>query len=85
MIAKMNAPRCRRAAGSDLFGRRRGAFTGASAQRIGRFELADKARCFWMKWATLPLGYGLAAARGQLREQSFERLGGNKLIRPTCG
>lgn len=36
---------------SDLFGHERGAFTGASAQRIGRFELADKAPCSSMKWA----------------------------------
>lgn len=36
---------------SDLFGHERGAFTGASAQRIGRFELADKSSCSSMKWA----------------------------------
>lgn len=36
---------------SDLFGHERGAFTGASAQRIGRFELADKSSCSSTKWA----------------------------------
>lgn len=63
---------------SDLFGHERGAFTGASAQRIGRFELADKARCFWMKWATCRWSYSLLLR--VLQEQEFERLGSNKLI-----
>ena len=42
---------------SDLFGHERGAFTGASAQRIGRFELADKSSLFLDEVGDMPLGY----------------------------
>lgn len=40
---------------SDLFGHERGAFTGASAQRIGRFELADKSSLFLDEVGDMPL------------------------------
>ncbi len=42
---------------SDLFGHERGAFTGASAQRIGRFELADKVSVLSTKWAICHWSY----------------------------
>lgn len=42
---------------SELFGHERGAFTGAIAQKIGRFELADKGTLFLMKWATSRRSY----------------------------
>ena len=44
---------------SDLFGHERGAFTGASAQRIGRFELADKSSLFLDEVGDMPLYYRL--------------------------
>jgi len=37
---------------SELFGYERGAFTGATARKEGRFELADGGRCCWTRWAT---------------------------------
>jgi formate hydrogenlyase transcriptional activator len=36
---------------SELFGHEKGSFTGAVAQKIGRFELADKGHCFWTRSA----------------------------------
>jgi hypothetical protein len=47
---------------SDLFGHERGAFTGASTQRIGRFELADKSSFSSMKWAICRWSSAEAAA-----------------------
>lgn len=64
---------------SDLFGHERGAFTGASAQRIGRFELADKSSLFLDEVGDMPLELQPKLLR-VLREQEFERLGSNKLI-----
>ncbi|RNN43043.1 AAA family ATPase [Klebsiella pneumoniae] len=64
---------------SDLFGHERGAFTGASAQRIGRFELADKSSLFLDEVGDMPLELQPKLLR-VLQEQEFERLGGNKLI-----
>ncbi len=65
---------------SDLFGHERGAFTGASAQRIGRFELADKSSLFLDEVGDMPLELQPKLLR-VLQEQEFERLGSNKLIR----
>jgi len=65
---------------SDLFGHERGAFTGASAQRIGRFELADKSTLFLDEVGDMPLELQPKLLR-VLQEQEFERLGSNKLIR----
>lgn len=39
---------------SEMFGHRKGAFTGAVADRVGRFMQADKGTLFWMKWAICP-------------------------------
>ncbi|ENL0540565.1 TPA: formate hydrogenlyase transcriptional activator FlhA [Klebsiella pneumoniae] len=64
---------------SDLFGHERGAFTGASAQRIGRFELADKSSLFLDEVGDMPLELQPKLLR-VLQEQEFERLGSNKLI-----
>lgn len=64
---------------SDLFGHERGAFTGASAQRIGRFELADKSSLFLDEVGDMPVELQPKLLR-VLQEQEFERLGSNKLI-----
>lgn len=64
---------------SDLFGHERGAFTGASAQRIGRFELADKSSLFLDEVDDMPVELQPKLLR-VLQEQEFERLGSNKLI-----
>ncbi|WP_400248236.1 formate hydrogenlyase transcriptional activator FlhA [Klebsiella michiganensis] len=64
---------------SDLFGHERGAFTGASAQRIGRFELADKSSLFLDEVGDMPIELQPKLLR-VLKEQEFERLGSNKLI-----
>ncbi|YCI80092.1 formate hydrogenlyase transcriptional activator FlhA [Enterobacteriaceae bacterium] len=65
---------------SDLFGHERGAFTGASAQRIGRFELADKSTLFLDEVGDMPLDLQPKLLR-VLQEQEFERLGSNRIIR----
>ena len=54
-------------------------FTGASAQRIGRFELADKSSLFLDEVGDMPLELQPKLLR-VLQEQEFERLGSNKLI-----
>ena len=64
---------------SDLFGHERGAFTGATAQRIGRFELADKSSLFLDEVGDMPIELQPKLLR-VLQEQEFERLGSNKLI-----
>jgi formate hydrogenlyase transcriptional activator len=65
---------------SDLFGHSRGAFTGASAPRTGRFELADKSSLFLDEVGDMPLELQPKLLR-VLQEQEFERLGSNTLIR----
>ncbi len=62
---------------SDLFGHERGAFTGASAQRIGRFELADKSSLFLDEVGDMPIELQPKLLRVL---QELERLGSNKLI-----
>ena len=64
---------------SDLFGHSRGAFTGASTPRTGRFELADKSSLFLDEVGDMPLELQPKLLR-VLQEQEFERLGSNKLI-----
>jgi formate hydrogenlyase transcriptional activator len=59
---------------SELFGHERGAFTGALAQRIGRFELADKGTLFLDEVGDIPLTLQPKLLR-ILQEQEFERLG----------
>ena len=59
---------------SELFGHEKGAFTGAIAQKVGRFELADKGTLFLDEVGDIPLGLQPKLLR-VLQEQEFERLG----------
>jgi formate hydrogenlyase transcriptional activator len=62
---------------SELFGHEKGAFTGAVAQRVGRFELADRGTLFLDEVGDIPLALQPKLLR-VLQEQQFERLGGTR-------
>ena len=65
---------------SELFGHERGAFTGAIARRIGRFELADKGTLILDEIGDMPLELQPKLLR-VLEGQEFERIGGTQTIR----
>ena len=65
---------------SELFGHERGAFTGAVAQKIGRFEMADTGTLFLDEIGDIPLALQPKLLR-VLQEQEFERLGSGRTHR----
>jgi len=65
---------------SELFGREKGAFTGALARQVGRFELADQSTIFLDEIGDLPLDIQVKLLR-VIEERQIERLGNPKPIR----
>jgi transcriptional regulator with GAF, ATPase, and Fis domain len=64
---------------SELFGHEKGAFTGATQRRLGRFEVADGGTLFLDEVGELPMETQIVLLR-ILQEREFERVGGNQTI-----
>jgi formate hydrogenlyase transcriptional activator len=65
---------------SELFGHEKGSFTGAVAQKIGRFELAHQGTLFLDEIGEMPLELQPKLLRA-IQDQEFERVGGSRTIR----
>jgi formate hydrogenlyase transcriptional activator len=65
---------------SELFGHEKGSFTGAIAQKVGRFELADRGTLFLDEIGEMPLELQPKLLRA-IQDQEFERVGGTRTIR----
>jgi PAS domain S-box-containing protein len=65
--------------GSELFGHEKGAFTGATQRRLGRFEMADGGTLFLDEIGDLPAETQVALLR-VLQERQFERIGGSQSL-----
>jgi DNA-binding NtrC family response regulator len=68
---------------SELFGHEKGAFTGAVARKLGRFELAGSGTLFLDEVGDMSLAMQSKLLR-VLQERSYERVGGTKSIRSNC-